>query len=105
VLESCPRVRSVTPAGMTVSDVYDAMFALLERAGLAESTGPRIWPSPGDQPEFGPGAAPPGRRVTDRSDGLSPAGWLQQVVLEPRPLQDFGCFLPADPFALPPDRD
>jgi hypothetical protein len=33
---------------------------------------------------------------------LSPAGWLQQVVLdEPMALRDYGCFLPEHPFALP----
>lgn len=96
---------SEAAATEAVGDVHDAMFALLERAGPAETTGPRIWPSPGDPPEFGRGAEPPGHRVTDRSDGLSPAGWLQQVVLEPQPLQDVGCFFPADPFALPQDRD
>ena len=43
-----------------------------------------------------------GMRVSDRRDGLSPAGWLQQVVLDdPQPLQDYGCSLPADPFAMP----
>lgn len=41
----------------------------------------------------------PGARVTDRADGLSPAGLIQEVVLdEPMPLQDYGCFLPEDPF-------
>jgi hypothetical protein len=55
-----------------------------------------------DSEVIGAGGPLPGVRVDDRSDGLSPAGWLQQVVLtEPRPLQDYGCFLPADPFALP----
>lgn len=57
-------------------------------------------------PEGGVGAPPPGVRVTDRPDGLSPAGWLQQIVLdEPQPLQDYGCFLPDDPFGLPSASD
>jgi pimeloyl-ACP methyl ester carboxylesterase len=47
----------------------------------------------------------PGQRVLDRPDGLSPAGEITQVSLEePQPLQDYGCFLPDDPFALPSRR-
>src|SRR5688500_5280506 len=34
----------------------------------------------------------PGVRVPDRPDGLSPAGRVQELVLdEPQPLQDYGC--------------
>jgi hypothetical protein len=33
--------------------------------------------------------------VTDRPDGLSPAGGMSLIVLnEPQPLQDYGCSLP-----------
>lgn len=44
-------------------------------------------------------------RLPDRPDGLSPAGRLYELVLtDPQPLPDYGCFLPADPFARPHDR-
>lgn len=97
---------SEAEAAEAVTDVVDAAFALLDRAGhqLAEvsESAARIWPTPGGPPEVGCGAPLPGDRVTDRSDGLSPAGWVQQVVFtEPQPLQDYGCFLPDDPFAVP----
>lgn len=74
-----------------VSDVTDAAYALIERYGdLAADHGPPTRP------------LPPGIRVTDRPDGLSPAGWLRELVLdEPRPLQDYGCALPEDVFARP----
>jgi hypothetical protein len=53
----------------------------------------------------GRGAPLPGSRVTDHPHGLSPAGWIREVVLgERQPLQDYGCFLPDDPFALPADH-
>ena len=53
---------------------------------------------------IGRGGRLPGERVTDRPDGLSPAGWVQEIVLGERTaLQDFGCFGPEDPFA-PPSR-
>lgn len=100
---------SQTDASDAVADVTEAMFALLDRAAAfpsnADAPGmPPIWPDP-QRPECGPGAPAPGVRVTDRADGLSPAGWLQHVVLgEAQPLQDYGCFAPADPFALPPDQ-
>lgn len=100
---------SQTDAANAVTNVADAMFALLDRAasfpaGTGAPATPPIWPDP-RRPECGPGAPAPGVRVTDRADGLSPAGWLQHVVLgEAQPLQDYGCFAPADPFALPSDR-
>ncbi|MCI4066167.1 hypothetical protein MRQ36_27910 [Micromonospora sp. R77] len=81
-----------------VADVHDAVHALLDRDGTLAAdaiAGEAI----------GVGGPLPGTRVIDRSDGLSPAGWLQQVVLDdPQPLQDYGCFLPADPFAVPQTR-
>lgn len=82
-----------------VADVYDAVHALLDRDGtLASDTV--------DSELIGVGRPLPGARVSDRPDGLSPAGRLQQVVLDdPQPLQDYGCFLPEDPFALPRTLD
>jgi hypothetical protein len=81
-------------------DVTDAVYALLDRDGqlAADQLGAAM-----SDLEVGAGAPGPGSLVVDRSDGLSPAGRLQQVVLnEPQSLQDYGCFLPDDPFALPP---
>jgi hypothetical protein len=82
-------------AGGAVTDVHDAVHALLDRDGDLvpgiDAAGP------------GRGAGAPGAVIEDRADGISPAGRVQQIVLdEPTPLQDYGCFLPADPFALPP---
>ncbi|MER5637532.1 hypothetical protein ABT095_11305 [Kitasatospora sp. NPDC002227] len=67
-----------------VRDVHDAVFTLLERhGGLAASLlEPQVLP---------------------RQDGLSAAGEIMRIVLDdPMPLKDYGCFLPEDPFALPP---
>src|SRR5690242_2630827 len=91
-------------SGEEVVDVYDAVHALLDREELGRpETG--IWPPPGHI-EVGRGGLLPGSRITDRADGLSPAGHVTHIVLdEHRPLQDYGCFLPADPFALPSDGD
>ncbi|MCE6994084.1 hypothetical protein LZG04_04545 [Saccharothrix sp. S26] len=76
-----------------VADVTDAAFALVERHG-------DLAPGPdraGDPPL-------PGTRLADRPGGLSPAGRMRQVVLDERPLQDYGCFLPDDVFAPPTDH-
>jgi hypothetical protein len=76
-----------------VRDVYDAVWALMDRFGRLtadEPVTPRL----------------PGQRVLDRPDGLSPAGEYKGIVLnDPRPLQDYGCFFPEgyDPFAIPPE--
>ncbi|MBV1849320.1 hypothetical protein [Catellatospora tritici] len=81
-------------AAAAVVDVYDAVHALLDRDGdlVADVEGELI----------GRGGPLAGTRVHDRPDGLSPAGRLQHIVLgDPLPLQDHGCFLPEDPFALP----
>jgi hypothetical protein len=79
-----------------ISDVYDAVHALLDRFGQLAADAPATL--------IGRNGPRPGERVLDRSDGLSPAGELQHVVLDdPRPLQDYGCFLPEDPFTLPPN--
>jgi hypothetical protein len=91
-------------AAAAIIDVYDAVHALLDRHG--QLAGDVIDGSM--DPEVGRGAPRPGVRVAGRADGLSPAGWLQQIVVdEPMPLQDYGCFLPEDPFALrtPLDTD
>ena len=82
-------------AAAEVADVYEAVHALLDRDGqLAADVLGEI--------EVGRGARRPGVRVTDRPDGLSPAGFLERIVLdEEMPLQDYGCFLPKDPFAVP----
>lgn len=84
----------------TIGDVHDAVFALLDH----EDGRTLIWPDI-EKPEVGPGAPLPGERALDRPDGLSPAGWLLEVVLdECQPLQDYGCFLPDDPFARRPQQ-
>ncbi|WP_433213386.1 hypothetical protein ACQP00_01890 [Dactylosporangium sp. CS-047395] len=74
-----------------VEDAYDAVHALLD-------LDPQLIPL-GDEPEVGRGAPRPGARDTDRPDGLSAAGYVQEIVLtEATPLQDYGCFLPDDLF-------
>ncbi|MHA6762624.1 hypothetical protein [Streptacidiphilus sp. PAMC 29251] len=79
-------------AAQNVHDVHDAVFVLLERFGRLVADTPLSL------------VGLPGQRELGRSDGLSPAGELRQVVLnDPQPLQDYGCFLPEDPFALPSD--
>ncbi|ROP41134.1 hypothetical protein [Saccharothrix texasensis] len=77
-----------------IADVTDAAYALIDRHGdLAADH------EPPDRPPL------PGVRVTDRPDGLSPAGSMSELVLdEPHPLQDYGCFLPDDVFARRPDH-
>ncbi|MET8908930.1 hypothetical protein [Micromonospora sp. NPDC004551] len=81
-------------AAEAVADVHDAVHAILDRDGALAADAVN-----GDTAR----GLLPGTRVSDRPDGLSPAGWLQQVVVDdPQPLQDYGCFLPADPFAVPP---
>ncbi|MFG3604826.1 hypothetical protein [Micromonospora chersina] len=85
-------------AAEAVADVHDAVHALLDRDGALAADAV-------DGEAVGIGGLLPGTRVSDRLDGLWPAGWLQQVVLDdPQPLQDYGCFLPADPFAVPHTR-
>ncbi|MEU6313325.1 hypothetical protein [Streptomyces sp. NPDC047014] len=76
-----------------IRDVYDAVWALLDRFGRLTAD----LPAP---------AGLPGRRVLERPDGLSPAGERTRIVLnDPQPLQDYGCFMPEeyDPFAIPPE--
>jgi hypothetical protein len=82
-----------------VADVYDAVHALLDRDGDLASDALI-------DEVVGVGGLLPGVRVSDRPDGLSPAGLIQAVILhDPLPLQDYGCFLPEDPFALPRAED
>ncbi|HEX6683162.1 MAG TPA: hypothetical protein VF062_10220 [Candidatus Limnocylindrales bacterium] len=82
-------------AAGSIHDLLDAVHALLDRDGQLAN----------DQLlnqiiEFGRGGLGPGKRVLDRPDGLSPAGWIQEIVPdEPQPLQDYGCFLPENPFS------
>ncbi|MFD0204645.1 MULTISPECIES: hypothetical protein [Saccharothrix] len=76
-----------------VADVTDAAYALIERHG---DLVPDLEPI--DHRPL------PGVRVPDRPDGLSPAGWVRELVVdEPKPLQDYGCTLPEDLFTLPTD--
>ncbi|WP_146103746.1 hypothetical protein [Nonomuraea solani] len=85
-------------AAENVRDVYDAVHILLDRFGRLAADAPET------SSRCGHGGPRPGQRVLDRPDGLSPAGELQRIVVEDQmPLQDYGCFLPEDPFALPPD--
>ncbi|WP_157556249.1 hypothetical protein [Herbidospora yilanensis] len=81
-------------AADNVADVYDAVGILLDRLG-------RLAADVRETP-VGHGGATPGHRLLDRPDGLSPAGEVQQIVLgDLTPLQDYGCALPEDLFALP----
>jgi hypothetical protein len=84
-------------AAEAIAGVYDAVHAMLDRDGqLAADAFAR------QEIEVGRGAPLPGVRIDDRADGLSPAGWVREIVLdEPMPLQDYGCFQPEDPFAAP----
>ena len=90
---------TATGAAEAVTDLYEAVHALLDRDGALAADAM-------DNDVVGRDGVLPGVRVNDRPDGLSPAGWLQQVVLDdPQPLQDYGCFLPEDPFTVLRNRD
>ncbi|TQJ23708.1 hypothetical protein FBZ33_4019 [Micromonospora sp. A202] len=92
----CDRNPGLTDAeaAEAVTDVYDAVHTLLDRDGTLAADAV-------DGEMVGVGGRRPGARVSGRPDGLSPAGWLQEVVLDDtQPLQDYGCFLPEDPFAV-----
>ncbi|GAA0450973.1 hypothetical protein Aca07nite_55310 [Actinoplanes capillaceus] len=88
---------SEAQAQAAITDVYDAVHVLLDRDGqLAADEADDL---------VGVRGRPPGVRVTDRPDGLSPAGHLQEiVVVDGPPLQDYGCFLPSDLFNRPESR-
>ncbi|WP_336206618.1 hypothetical protein [Nonomuraea sp. LPB2021202275-12-8] len=83
-------------AAENVLDVHDAVHVLLDRDGRLAADAPDLLTARcGSRPDL---------PIPDRADGLSPAGELQRIVLDdPRPLRDYGCFPPEDPFALPPD--
>ncbi len=77
-----------------IADVVEAVHVLLDRFG-------RLAGDAGEMP-LGRGGPRPGERVQGRADGVSPAGQVSQIVLgDPQPLQDYGCFVPEDPFKLP----
>lgn len=86
-LELNPGVSEAT-AAEAVADVHDAAFTLLERDGsLGGPPGHREGP---DEPV--------------RPDGLRPAGAITQLVPSAEyTVAGLACFLPADPFALPPE--
>jgi hypothetical protein len=79
-----------------VADVYDAVQALVDRYGSVASEHPDVAAGATPQQHMHGGVGLlPGDRVQDRPDGLSPAGSLRLIAVgEPRPLQDYGCFLP-----------
>ncbi|MFE6865033.1 hypothetical protein ACFVFS_00585 [Kitasatospora sp. NPDC057692] len=89
--EDSPEI-SEERAAELIGDVYDAVWALIDRFGRLAADGPDS-------------GGLPGQRIAGRPDGLSPAGEFQCIVLnDPVPLQDYGCFMPEeyDPFAVPP---
>jgi hypothetical protein len=81
-----------------VVDVYDAVSALLDRYGSLASADPEVAAGGTTRTRMSGGFGYlPGDRVTGRADGLSPAGSITKILLaRPRPLQDYGCFLPGD---------
>ncbi|MGW3858022.1 hypothetical protein [Micromonospora arida] len=96
----CDRHPGLTDAqaAEAITNVHDAVHALLDRDGTLAADAVN-----GEM--VGLGGRRPGVRVSGRPDGLSPAGWLQEVVLDDaQPLQDYGCFLPEDLRGLPCPR-
>lgn len=85
-------------AAAQVSNVHEAVFALMDRYGALASDHPDVATGGTAVRRMSGGlGVMPGERVRDRPDGLSPAGSISCVVLdEPQPLQDYGCFLPED---------
>ena len=83
-------------AAIAVRDAYDAAHALIDRYGSLASDDPEVAADETERRRMHGGVGLiPGDRVLHRPDGLSPAGSISMIVLgEPRPLQDFGCFLP-----------
>ena len=81
-----------------VADVYDAVCALLDRYGSLASADPEVAAGGSTRRRMSGGFGYlPGDRVTGRADGLSPAGSITKILLDrPRPLQDYGCFVPGD---------
>ncbi|MCY1143999.1 hypothetical protein OWR29_38900 [Actinoplanes sp. Pm04-4] len=81
-------------ARQAVTDVRDAAYALIERYGALTSDHPDV-ASDDDRPRTHGGTGLlPDVLVTDRPDGLSPAGSLGVIELDVVSLQSFGCFLP-----------
>jgi hypothetical protein len=96
-----PRI-TADRAAEAVADVYDAVHVLLDHYGTLASDHPDV-AAGGTTPRrmHGGTGVLPGERVLNRRDGLSLAGSITMIVLdEPRPLQDYGCFQPEDPFAI-----
>jgi hypothetical protein len=81
-----------------VADVYDAVFALLDRYGSLASADPEVAAGGTTRERMSGGLGHlPGDRVIGRADGLSPAGSMREIRLDRHPpLQDYGCFLPGD---------
>lgn len=90
-----------------VADVYDAVSALIDRYGSLVSDHPEVAAGASEPQHMHGGVGlVPGGRVTDRPDGLSPAGEISTIVLQGPTLQSYGCFLPDDLdtlFQTPPD--
>jgi hypothetical protein len=95
-------------AVQAVSDVYDAVDALIDRYGSVASEHPDVAAGATPQRRMRGGVGlPPGDRMEDRPDGLSPAGAMSMILIdESQPLQDYGCFMPdaAELFTLPARR-
>ncbi|GAB2584927.1 hypothetical protein Aab01nite_53550 [Paractinoplanes abujensis] len=84
-------------AAHAVSDAYDAAEALIGRYGSLASEHPDVAATGTARPTMHGGfGLLPGDRVSDRPDGLSPAGALTTFELDVPTLQDYGCFLPED---------
>jgi hypothetical protein len=92
-------------AAESIVDAVDATYALLERFGQLlpdDPAGMIMMPSRGRTSQAEGSLPGKDGQDAERTDGLSPAGWRTQVVLnETVTLQDYGCFGPEDPFALP----
>jgi hypothetical protein len=95
-------------ARAAVADVYDAVCALIDRYGSLVSDHPEVAVGASEAQRMHGGVGlVPSDRVTDRPDGLSPAGEIRTIVLQGPTLQSYGCFLPDDLdtlFQIPPDE-
>ncbi|GAA0572326.1 hypothetical protein GCM10010172_66080 [Paractinoplanes ferrugineus] len=83
-------------ARRAIADVYDAAHALIDRYGSIASEHGEVAAGATPRRRMSGGVGlPPGDRVRDRPDGLSPAGSIGQVAVGEIPsLQDYGCALP-----------
>jgi hypothetical protein len=87
-----------------ITDVVEAVHIMLDRYGSLGSDDPAVAAGGSTRSVMHGGFGHlPGDRVHGRADGLSPAGEIAQIVIGEPPLQDYGCFGPADKFALPPE--